>query len=676
MANDYEGSTLELDKPTIDQRIDRILSDRSIIKTDRADAVLDSSWVKESMISKGIEYDPDDLLTRFYTTADKKFQDTTIGGNFVINPRPQFTRYADPRSKGLLPGREDQTLMNFKGNIGMGHYYSEAIDDTHQTIHMRFGIPEYNSFINFFTSFYDNDTARLSRSGSLIQDFTYMLMKPVGFVLNIIFWPLMAAHAVGSAYRFFAQKPASKYYYLRPTMTNYWTAVTTMLNQLLVYKQIFPFNADQSIPAEGGGLVDSNVMAQLRRILPNFFQESNFIDVYSIANRGQRIRNVAETAISQATKGMTADQLTAYAKSIGSENASIFAVPPGRSLKEASEAWFSSKLGRAEPGKDTMEREVRTPLNPTDTTPGSPPSDFMDHLEAEFMDGAQFATFRVDSTGAVDESFSNTTVESDISQKFNSISASAKSAMFSTSGGNTGIFGVDQALQAAKGIVEGALDWAHMSGLMSLAGAAFVDIPKHWDNSSANMPKMSYSMQLVSPYGNPISQMINIYIPMCMILAAALPLSTGKQSYTSPFLLELYDQGKAQTRLGIIDSLSFVRGTTNLGFSKNKNFMSVDVTFTVADLSSVMHMPLTSGFSLNPLKGIMDEDTVYTDYLHVLAAATLGQSIYPTRKLRDNLLVKWRSLEAWTSPARWAGIIHEKTPLGLIDMFVKGTDRR
>ena len=183
-------------------------------------------------------------------------------------------------------------------------------------------------------------------------------------------------------------------------------------------------------------------------------------------------------------------------------------------------------------------------------------------------------------------------------------------------------------------------------------------------------------MQLVSPYGNPISQMINIYIPMCMILAAALPLSTGKQSYTSPFLLELYDQGKAQTRLGIIDSLSFVRGTTNLGFSKNKNFMSVDVTFTVADLSSVMHMPLTSGFSLNPLKGIMDEDTVYTDYLHVLAAATLGQSIYPTRKLRDNLLVKWRSLEAWTSPARWAGIIHEKTPLGLIDMFVKGTDRR
>ena len=41
MANDYEGSTLELDKPTIDQRIDRILSDRSIIKTDRADAVLD-----------------------------------------------------------------------------------------------------------------------------------------------------------------------------------------------------------------------------------------------------------------------------------------------------------------------------------------------------------------------------------------------------------------------------------------------------------------------------------------------------------------------------------------------------------------------------------------------------------------------------------------------------------
>jgi len=282
----------------------------------------------------------------------------------------------------------------------------------------------------------------------------------------------------------------------------------------------------------------------------------------------------------------------------------------------------------------------------------------------------------VDYTGPVDESFSSSTRESDISTTFNSLSAKGRSASFSFAGGNIDGGVLTGITDLIKGVSTGLMDAVHLSGLASLAGAAFVDIPQHWENSAANLPRMSYTMQLVSPYGNAMSQMINIYIPMAMLLSAALPISTGKQSYSSPFLVELYDQGKAQTRLGIIDSLTFVRGTTNLGFNKNKNFMSVDVSFSVKDLSSIMHMPINSGFSLNPLKGVFDEDTVYTDYLHVLGSATLGQNIYPMRKLRENLANKANSFKALTSPARWFGAIHDMPYIGMIDAFYKDTDRR
>jgi hypothetical protein len=81
----------------------------------------------------------------------------------------------------------------------MGHYYSEAFDDSKQVIHMRFGKPEYNSMISFFTGFFDNDVAQLARTGSVVQDFTYLIGRAVGLVINIIFWPLLLAHSVGYA---------------------------------------------------------------------------------------------------------------------------------------------------------------------------------------------------------------------------------------------------------------------------------------------------------------------------------------------------------------------------------------------------------------------------------------------------------------------------------------------
>ena len=695
---DPDAEQAELSDVYIQERIQTLMRSQSRLKTDLVDTIRDVDWVKESMTAT-IQFDGYDKKTRFLSSADSQFEDASLGGNWAVNPLPQFTRYADPRSKGLLFGREDVEVAKSNPNLGMGMYYSEAFNDTKQVIHMRFGVPEFNSLLSFFTGFFDNDSARLANTGTILGNFTYMIGRAAGMVLNIIYWPLLAVHSIGAMYKFFAGKPATKYYYMRPTMNNYWTAVTTMLNQIAVYRRLLPINIDfQQVPTDSSTPIDSSVNDALKSFFPGIFGETGFIDVYKIANRAQKIRNHVNKTIDDATADMSWQERFVWAKQRGGK-AWMSDPGEGESLIAATSRWFASAFGDAQKaktggddGSESVLRSVRTPVftggqqggGAADySMPGTTSGGFLDGvssaLEAEFHDGASFATFRVDYAGPADESFSNSIAESDVSSKFNSVSAQARSASFSLAKGNVDGGVISSIFDGAKSFVEGALESFHMSGLLSLAGAAFVDIPKHWDNSSANMPKMNYSMQLVSPYGNAFSQLMNIHLPLCMLLAAALPRSTGSQSYTSPFLVELFDKGRAQTRLGIIDSLSITRGTTNLGFNKDKNFMSADVSFSVIDLSSIMHMPINSGMfnwtGINPVKALFGEDTPYSDYLHVLAGASFQQSVYKMNKLRDNALVYFRRLESLTSVDRWAGFIHD-SPIGMLDAFVRGTERQ
>ena len=669
------GATVTPDVVAV--KANEILSRRRILVVDEIDRIKDTDWIKESVSVHDAQLGGLDGIKRFVSSADLQFEDTTLGGNFVINPRPQFTRYADTRSVGVLQGRQKVTVAASTGNHGMGIYYQEAFNSTQQTVHMRFGVPEFNSLISFFTSFYDSETAMYAKSGRLSQQLGYHIGKALGLVANFVFLPLLAVHAIGVGLRFFMRKPASKYYYLKPTMTNYWTAVTTIVNQIAVYKGMLPNGSDDDGPydsTQNQAVLDAAGMQAMRKLMPTLYSETGFIDIYSVANRAQRIRNQVDLKLAALVRDMTYEDFQQYASDFAGRKIEL---GRGRTLYDAVKDWSAAKNGQqTDASKSSLDKHIRTPDDPKSTELAKEPDGLYDHFKSEFMDGSQFATFRVEYGGPVQESWSSSTVESDISSKFNQLSAQGRAASFSFANGNIDGGPLSAITGLINGVATGLADALHISGIASLAGAAFVDIPQHWDNSAVNLPQMSYTMKLISPYGNAMSQMMDLYIPMAMLLAGALPISTGKQSYASPFLLELYDQGRAQTRLGIIDSLTFVRGTSNLGFNRNKQFMSVDVSFSVKDLSSVMHMPLSSGFSLNPLKGVFDEDTVYSDYLHVLSNATLGQNIYPMRKLRENLNVKAMSIRALTSPARWMGTIHEIPYIGMIDAFYKDTARR
>jgi hypothetical protein len=566
----------------------------------------DTTWVKQSFLVNSSDMETIDQANRFFTSASLKFTDTTPGGNHAINPPPQFTRFADPKA-----------TTRFQGGKGMGIYYSEAIDDHSQLIHMRFGVPQFNSLTQFFTNFYNTGAGVLARTGRDSTGLLYNIGRAVGFVVSVMSWKILAIHLAGMALKFFSQKPSTKFYYLKPTMPVYWQTVQTIVNQIAVNKGIIPraltgTNGPDPVGGDpNAGAVNTNSIGdsysfdagglqQLHNLLPDIFMAGGGIDVYALANRAKRLERTQMKNYMQTLDNGQVNLTTAIQSVFG----------PTAMLQDTNKTPFLTYLSNwfAVPASQTSNANDLI-ANDDNNNAGTEAIDLNQgnlttlgtFYQAELDDGGAFATFRVNATGPISDSFQSQVADSELANKINSMSSQSRSTRFDIENGDVsnGVVGklAGKALQGIGDIVSGVADGFGMSGLAALGGSAFVDIPKHWSASTGQLGRNTYTMNLISPYGNPISHLMNLYIPVAMLLAGALPLATGAQSYTAPFICELYDRGRAQIRLGVIDSLQITRGTSNLAFDDNGNAMAIDVTFTVLDLSNLVYLPITQGLT-------------------------------------------------------------------------------
>lgn len=624
----------------------------------------DVKWLRKCFLLATDNLDDKSVQEFGYSDTIARPFDTSPGGNEVMNPLPQFTRYADPKIKtGLM-----------KGTFGIGRYHDESYGQLQQKIYMRFGVPEFTPMTQFFTGFYSYQASLLARTGRATASIGYYLGRGVGLAVTIFNIPLLITSVALEAYRFFANKSSSKFYYFKPAMHLYWNTVTTLVNHYCVNRGIVPrvFTSDDNQTMASENNYSKEELKRFAEVL-EIFDENGQVDMYRYATLAHRRKKAFIDALKKQldVDNVSFSNLSANYKDI---LAGTLAVPQGRTYKEYMELWLNSQHGSASSSggaeNTSAESMAESQIN---TTEKADRSSLWDLLKTELDDGSAFVCFRVNSTGEVSESFSNSTTKSALEDKINGMASAARSTNFSFSGGKLAGL-VDGALSQVKDFVGGVADQFNIAGLAVLGGAALVDIPEHWESSSASLPNQSYTISLVSPYGNALSQLFSMYIPLFMILAGALPRSTGKQSYTSPPLVQLFDKGKQQTRLGMFDSVSVRRGVTNLPFNKHMQAMGIEVTFSIKDLSSIMHIPISEGFSFNPTKGIFDEDTVFSDYMGVLAGLDLDDQIYPFRKFFLNLTrwsTNWRS---WTSASHVASFLGNGTPIRLASIFYKGID--
>lgn len=657
----------------------------------------------------------DKLNTRI-SSATLKYTDSSPGGNIPINPPPQFTRYADIRDPGLhamehpwLSGPGDVpnhvSIDMFKNNkdsakvimpqYGQGRYYSEAIDDNSQVIHLRFGVATFNSATQFFTGFYSSGMSTAARTARFTDDFWAKTMVATGKLIGIAIAPLfilpLAILFVGSLARYAMNVPATKFYYLKPSMPAYWTAVSSIVNQmssLLGLTNDIGTKQSQDIAAKGDGVTAAGSIQTLTSLFiqDGWMDDKGLFDVRNIASRSKRLQHKFNMAMYKVFDSAKSDNYTDLLRNAAnnSRKGGIKNEAGKLGPEEYLTKWKDSWLGSGkESAKDDKSIEVDMRAGVTKKEDGKNTStlkegakSISDFFIAEVGDGSDWLSLRVDYTGPTSESFNNSTAPSSLQTSLNGISASNRSIRTNMMDGNI-IPGMGAVIESIKGVVSGVASVVQLDNFAMLAGSAFIDIPENWESSVARLPSQSYTIKLISPYGNPISQMINIYMPLACLLAGALPLATGAQSYTSPFLCQLHDRGRGVSRLAIIDSLSISRGTSNVGFDQAGRPLAIDVTFSVKDLSTVLSVPISaSGFDLlNPLEGLMDDQNAFSDYMLAMTGISVGDMVYRVAMMRYRLGQKYNDVKSFFSASHIASALTGIPGVGLMNAVFRGTNR-
>lgn len=644
--------------------------------------VVDSEWVEGRFISKSKDLPTNFNKFRFFSTVSRKYTDTSLGGNIPINPRPQYTPYCDIRW-GSKYNKNETTILAPVNSLGMGRVYSEYIDDNQQCIFLTFGLPRFNGMLEFFSRAVDYEDSVIANSGR--SPLGYNAGQVVGDLIMFAAFPFITSTiwAIKGLSALFTGNNAFSYYYLEPNMFLYWSTVnnlvTTLATELGLLSPILETPKDKAkkvigVPAK----FYKEDLEEMSELLPGILDKNTgYIDVFRIATRAQTIANNHSVQEMEAWKsgklngkdyqqilnanGKVMDEsklINSFSRNINhyttfqtylekikksglfgdtTEDATAGTSSSANTEQEAlpiGDGYKNNKI------KKNPEGEYQIDLKKDENRFEK----FIQALDSTARDGALYAIFAVDYVGTVSESFSNSTSSIGLGAGLKQIGSATRDLRFNIAGGNL-TDTVENAVKYAKDTMMGVLNSVTF-GLDSVAhiltGGGLIDLPEKWEDSDTSFPTITYNMELRSPYGNVISQLTNIYIPLCMALAGVLPLATGKASYTSPFLCSLFSKGLQKIDLGIITSVTISRGEGNLGWNKQWRSLGTNISITVKDLSPLMAMPVNSSI-FSVFKVALDDNSVVSRYLATLGSRDIYTDKYALRKLKlkaSRLLMK------------------------------------
>ena len=348
-------------------------------------------------------------------------------------------------------------------------------------------------------------------------------------------------------------------------------------------------------------------------------------DIFSIINRRARLFKAERVAI-------TTRQLLALTQredqSVGNN---FFSVPQDVYVRDAKGNVFPQE---DESKDDQAKKSGWTKL--------------YDSFKANMFGAGDFVGFRIEKGVSCNENILNATGQLGIAQKLNSFSAEQRQK-YENYGGSWIAKTVGELAKDPKTMLSGlateVLAKAASSfgmgdiGTILTNGNGFVDIPEVWQSSSFDR-SFSFNINLYARYGDPVSIFQSIYIPMCMLLCAAMPRSVGNAMYTSPFLIKAFCKGFFSIPCGLITSLSFTRGADEFGWSCNMLPTRVGVSMTIKDLSPTFFMSMQD-------IGILDtfsRNDKLMEYLDTLSALGIYERMYAypkaIRKLSAALLIK------------------------------------
>ena len=550
-----------------------------------------------------IEEDNDDLPSSHYELKGDlaKFKqtyrqmDTSVGGCDVFNPYWQFGIDDD-----IIHPINDIT-PNKDGTAGMGSIYNEMIYDTQKKLDIMMGVPKFSGLSSFFL---DDNTmlGKLMKDGKppLGLMIGNLIGTVAGLAIKIPVWPIIVSNYIGE--KMTNPIKSTKYFDFKPAMPLYFRLVNSIFSALCVNMGLAVNGLDLT---HTGGVRESALMYLDKEDQPDIMR--NGPDIFAILNK--RNRRCEEPNPGNIT---TSDAL----------------------LKEHQNA------------------------------PDESPEDqgIWSKLTSGFKDGMSgvnnWMSFRIEKNADASETLNNETGESEIASSLNSTVSQQRNMMFKIQGGKVGVIPewASDVFGFVKDILVGATQSLGGNAAVQMAtGNGFFDIPHDWKNSTWSK-NHNFSIKLRARYGDPVSIIQSLYLPLSLWLAASAPRAIGNNLYTSPFLLQAYCKGLFSVPLGIVESLSIKRGGPEFGWNRTGLPLALTLDVTIKDLTPTMFISMTDNES--SLFNVSVRNTAMLDYLATLAGiGTFARTAAFATLLRSKQAAVLRLKNTLFNPYFWGLMI-------------------
>lgn len=589
----------------------------------------------------------------------KNFQDTRVGGNDAYNCVWQF-------------GPDDDIMHDIhtcdeQNHIGLGRVYASTTQQNQVICWFSFGIPHFSTLGSFYNSAFNTDMIKLNAAGWNSDILLGALFDAAALCISLPLLPVRLFNSLANPY----DVKVGRFYELRACMPLYYRYVDSILAQWLVSVGLFNNGPDGS----ASWTADPEY-------IPDALNGS--ASIYDILDR--RKRNLLNS--SKTIRSSLGSSKYGNSGINGSHNA-LGRIPGSREnhgVENEKEINIKQKIDHANPYELSAlkylqqdmsgdnESSIRT--SPTEgedvliyeDTSGSWWKDFI----SSALGATQFVGFRIDNSTSANESFSNSTQPSSFAQKFNEDVRSKQDEQLQgalNGGFGNGAIGkfidgftsilTDAAKEGARAVdsMFGTRIFSNIGSAMF--SGAFLDIPDSYSSSDFSKSH-SINMTLKSPYGDLMSIYQSIIVPLALILAGVMPRAGGSDSYMQPFLFRAYCKGFFSIPMGIMESVSITRGSSEFGWTYNSLPSCVDVSISLKDMSPMMYMMVADNIFQNPFS----ENSSFKEYMLTIAGCGLWERISVMQRWRRNIqYTAHRIRNTLPNPSFWS---HNISQWGLV----------
>jgi len=274
----------------------------------------------------------------------------------------------------------------------------------------------------------------------------------------------------------------------------------------------------------------------------------------------------------------------------------------------------------------------------------------------------KFLKCYVDPSVSFSESSNNSTTSSMVSGLFDTVEQIVREANFLTSGGDI-LTTMKETTQDFLGGITGLGSGDANSGINKLFGNAThvisgsnIIIPELWGDSNYDK-SYSFTVDLVSPYGDIESCYLNVIVPMMHLIAISMPRQTSANSFGSPFLVKMFAKGWFSCDLGIVSSIRIEKQADSWNIHGIPNHVKVEISVTdlyqslsisktstpklfFANQGLIEFLAVTSGLNITQGNLGLKIDTIIQTYTNTL------KDLFPN--MYDSIVQSIRnSIEGW-----------------------------